>query len=920
MTTLASPSIFISYSHNDDDWRERFATMLSPLIKGGKIGVFTDKDIKPGETWKLGINAALASATHALLLVSADFIASDFIMKQELPHILHAHRGTRVSWVLLRDCLWNETPLAEIQAAHDTSKPLDSLAPHERDQTIRSICQQLADDHVATRSQVDQRPIRLIDPHGFALERHFVGRNAERGRLRSWWDHETASIFLLHGFSGMGKSTLSWVWVIEDVITYSVPGMDHITSISSDTRPDAVVRYDFAASGATFNHFIEFAIRHLAPYAVTLPPPERIQALIDFLRSERVLLVFDNFERQLVAHAGAEMIRSNRPSLASLPESRCISEEAEVFLTHLGSQPMRSKVLITTQLRPLVLVGLQGVIELGLTGFTAEEARDLFHLEGVDITDAEYRNLSAEFGSDPLTLRIIVAVRRGREHTLARGRDDERRALLRSMLTGLSENERTLIEYISAFREVVDLDVLKKMNPVGSQQELTKALQGLSYRALVNVDWQRGLCDAHAVIRRVVYDNLMDPRGLHKEIADATRGLRLSDDVRLSDDARRRSSEDLYFAAELCFQLAKAGEVSDAIKLCRSELVPEPLDYHLGAYGLIRSLLSDLCLVPDEGTGADLTSAEAIWVLGELANSEAMTGHLDRAAELFRRQTDLMADCDDILDAGRTVVNRGVFQMLRGDLWSAHEALRQGRELGVDRGLNFDAALWYQEMGRLAIFRGQYKMAEQYLAIAERIFAKLERQQPLCVIEAYKSLMWLYRGEPGKALLCGDRSFLAAQERARSVSAVHRDFVRADWLIGWACDELRSRLESEETASLGDIAAIKLQYALKACDSSEVPELRAAVLVTYARHLMRTGRIKEASVEAERALRIANDQGYGLHKVNAHCALAEIAHKSGDTEGQKHHAEAAKRSAVGRKPKFWYRWGVDAAMRVQVAF
>jgi tetratricopeptide (TPR) repeat protein len=219
-------------------------------------------------------------------------------------------------------------------------------------------------------------------------------------------------------------------------------------------------------------------------------------------------------------------------------------------------------------------------------------------------------------------------------------------------------------------------------------------------------------------------------------------------------------------------------------------------------------------------------------------------------------------------------------------------------------------------MGRLAIFCGQYDVAERRLRAAERIFRKLDRQQPLCVVDAYRSLMWLHRGEPGKALVDAERSFVAAQERAASAFIVNRDFIRADLLIGWSCDELRLQMNAEETSSLDEVAAAKLRHALAACGRSEVLELRSAVLVCYARHLLRIGSIEEAVDAAERALKIADEHGYGLHKVNAHCALAEIAHSKEDSERQRIHAEAAKRGAFSRKEGFRFRWGFDTAMRL----
>lgn len=118
--------VFISYSHKDKKFLDELLAHLKPLERTGRVSTWSDQQIIPGSQWAEEIEIALDSAKVAVLLVTKDFLASDFIDQNELGPLLVAakEKGVAIRWVLVRDCNWKKTPLKDYQAAYPPDKPL----------------------------------------------------------------------------------------------------------------------------------------------------------------------------------------------------------------------------------------------------------------------------------------------------------------------------------------------------------------------------------------------------------------------------------------------------------------------------------------------------------------------------------------------------------------------------------------------------------------------------------------------------------------------------------------------------------------------------------------------------------------------------------------------------------------------------
>lgn len=122
--------VFISYSHRDEAWKIRLQKHLAVLENQGLLSIWDDRQIDVGDDWLSKIEQAIESADIAILLISADFLSSKFIVNIEVKNILdrHAKSGLRILSLMLRPCAWETLCwLSNIQARPKDNKPLSSF-------------------------------------------------------------------------------------------------------------------------------------------------------------------------------------------------------------------------------------------------------------------------------------------------------------------------------------------------------------------------------------------------------------------------------------------------------------------------------------------------------------------------------------------------------------------------------------------------------------------------------------------------------------------------------------------------------------------------------------------------------------------------------------------------------------------------
>jgi WD40 repeat protein len=247
--------VFVSYSHLDRDWLDRLLVFLKPFT-GPDFRVWADPYIKDGADWRRDISRVLDRSCVAVLLVSPDFLASDFIRQEELPQLLAGVDAGTISLfpIPISASNYKATPLRDHQFAHPPSRPLDVMPRPRRNAALVRITEKIAAEVERIRSEIPSAPVQAIKPvppkpvapvvtteaigalHGVPPQRpNYLRRQEYLDRLKhavlgatdravgiTGTAPEGARIGL-HGMGGIGKTELAKDLVNDDEVRRGFP-------------------------------------------------------------------------------------------------------------------------------------------------------------------------------------------------------------------------------------------------------------------------------------------------------------------------------------------------------------------------------------------------------------------------------------------------------------------------------------------------------------------------------------------------------------------------------------------------------------------------------------------------------------------------------------------------------------------------
>jgi WD40 repeat protein len=312
------PVVFVSYCREDAEWLRRFAVMLKPEVRNRPpVELWHDTLIAAGRQWRPELEDAVGRTVVALLLVTPDFLASDFIMQTELPALQAA--GAVLVPVLVRACSdWAPVDaLRRVQGARDPARegPVDAPGTWAVDaaiaQTARAVAAALdarlgaSAPAPATQAGRSRRmQVAAVErttelgkhdgvpelPHGFVARDELVElRGALLGAGEGGLAITGGRGLGIHGQGGIGKTVLAAALARDEQVRSHFP--DGVWWVTVGERPDLV--------GAQ----IDLLERLGAPTEGVRSTLDALGVLRDALRDQRCLVVVDDVWSAAAAQA-----------------------------------------------------------------------------------------------------------------------------------------------------------------------------------------------------------------------------------------------------------------------------------------------------------------------------------------------------------------------------------------------------------------------------------------------------------------------------------------------------------------------------------------------------------------------------------------------------------------------------------------
>jgi tetratricopeptide (TPR) repeat protein len=892
---MSAPTVFISYSHKDEVWKDRLLDHLGVLREQGLLDLWDDRQIGAGEDWYQKIQNAMNAASVAVLLVSAKSLTSKFILREEMSLLLQRRdkEGLRIFPVIIKSCPWQKVDwLNRMQVRPRDGKPLASFGGNRRDEALSNIATEIYEQFNITSSlSVQQRP-ESLDPKRISISRlpitgsNLFGRERELQQLDEAWAGQNTHILSLVAWGGVGKSALVNNWLARMAQdNYRSANRVYAWSFYSQGTTDKVVSAD---------QFIEAALVWFGdPDPNKGTPWDKGERLAHLVAAQRTLLVLDGLEPL-----------QNPPG----PDEGRLKDQALQTLLRQLAADNKGLCVISTRVAVTDLSAFEGhtATRIDLEHLSPEAGAQVLKAQGVKGTQAELEQASREFDGHSLALTLLGSYlsdvydgdvnRRGEvsglEGDVRYGGHAQK--VMASYEKWFGEGpELAVLRMLGLFNRPADKDAIAAVRAAPAIPGLTDTLQGLS-----EPDWQKvlsklrrakllaaqnpnqpGTLDAHPLVREHFGHQLKQTR------PDAWRegNSRLYEHLR---DTTKEFPDTLEEMAPLYAAIAhgcEAGRHQEALeevywrRVQRGDIAFST--HKLGAFGAELTALSGFFDPPWQMPVPGLTRAFRSYVLSEAGYDLQASGQLKESIQPM--QASLEAAISQVAWKNAAIGARNLSDtyLIIGDLSQALNYAHQSVELADQSGESF------QQIARKATLANTLHQAGR-LSEAEDAFREAEKMQNEW--QSQFPLLYSVRGFQYCDLLLNQGKYQEVQTRAAQILEWAKRVSEASLLdialiyLPWG----RACLLQNQREATGNFAEAR-DYLKRAVDG-----LRQAGRLDYLpRGLLARAELYRVSHEFDRAqadldeaMRIATRGSMGLYEADCHLEYTRLYLARGEKE------------------------------------
>ncbi|NIA30430.1 MAG: TIR domain-containing protein [Actinobacteria bacterium] len=406
---MTKPTIFISYSHNDEEWKDRLVTQLGVLQQHDFLDIWVDTRIEGGADWYQEIKRAIEATSITVLLISADFLNSKFITEQEVPMLLQQRqeKGLRIFPIILKPCDWPGVPwLANNLARPKDGRPLSAGNEYQIETDLVAIAREIRELLQRAGLPRERQEYVALPPEQVSLAKlptthhALFGRDKELKLLDDAWANPHCHVLCFVAFGGVGKTALVNEW-LNLLAQDNYRGAERVYGWSFYSQG---TREDKQASADTF---FEDALQFFGYTGEPIPSAwDRGKKLAELIRERKTLLILDGLE-PLQYPPGEMEGRLRDPGLQTLlKELARFNNGLCLITTRCQVADIEPTVGKTTQL-------------IELENLSSEAGMQVLREAGVSKgTDKELQQAAKEYGYHALALTLLgryLAIRYGGE-------------------------------------------------------------------------------------------------------------------------------------------------------------------------------------------------------------------------------------------------------------------------------------------------------------------------------------------------------------------------------------------------------------------------------------------------------------------------------------------------------------------------